>query len=529
MLSTCVPSHASLLAETKTRHHQNRPKPKPSARVFFHIPTPTNAHNNPSSPSIPTRDALLTAFTAFTLAVTTHLNPAKMFFDDPFVLLCAGAVGGFGMLFVLGANDVANSIGVPIGCGALTPRAAIFLAALCNILGASLAGSRVSHTLSKGVSPKLAEDASSHEAALAFLAVLLSAMFIIFIGTVLALPLSSTHAVVGAVAGAAVMLHGASALHMEKLWQIASAWLVSPLVGAVFAFVLRIITNVALSNKQTSHIVAPILSGLTTAAVGGVLTDSLAQVLGFEIPRLCDIWSGLAIAFAVGFVIGFVAVRSEYEYRENNSLAKNHPSDSEAGYGSTTSNDAAPVVTSADSPLTESSSLFGALLVCTVPALSFAHGSNDVSNGVGPFVAILRYYVITESGDKNAVVPHTLLLAVLATGGVAIAMGLTIFGERVIATIGGSGEKSLSSQPWTFAKAFPAQFAAAASVLMASSFGLPVSTSHAVVGSVVGVRIGSANGVNWATLSNILIGAALTPVLAAIVCVIILGFLRVVL
>ncbi|KAI0556925.1 Phosphate transporter [Gracilaria domingensis] len=175
--------------------------------------------------------------------------------------------------------------------------------------------------------------------------------------------------------------------------------------------------------------------------------------------------------------------------------------------------------------LTENSWYFGGLLVTTVPALSFAHGSNDVSNGVGPFVMILRYYLLRTSEGKVDTIAHGLLLGVLCTGGVAIALGLSIFGARVIATIGGSGEKSLSSKPWTFARAFPAQFAAACSVLVASSFGLPVSTSHAVVGAVVGVQIASASHVNWTTLTNILIGAGLTPILAAITCIILLSIL----
>ncbi|CAN8074943.1 unnamed protein product [Agarophyton chilense] len=455
---------------------------------------------------------------------------------DLYLITATGAFGAFGMLFVLGANDVANSVGVPIGSGALSTRTAIMLAATCNILGASLAGSRVAHTLSKGVSPSLAEDPSSYEAAMAFLCVLLSAMTIIFIGTVLALPLSSTHAVVGAVAGAAVLLNGPGSLHWQKLYQIATAWIVSPLLGCVLGFFLLHLTSLALRGKRFNYVVAPSLAGLTAAAVAGVLTDSLVQISGSEHPSRCNFFTGLTMAFALGFVGGWLVVNGEYEKLASESLPEHsaklfaedqtdgsdeEPEEADTNYGM------ARLLRPKKIALTENSWYFGALLVTTVPALSFAHGSNDVSNGVGPFIMILRYYLITVSDGKIDTVQRSVLLGVLCTGGVAIALGLSIFGARVIATIGGSGEKSLSSKPWTFARAFPAQFAAACSVLMASSFGLPVSTSHAVVGAVVGVQLASASHVNWQTLTNILVGAGLTPILAAITCIILLSVLLV--
>lgn len=411
--------------------------------------------------------------------------------DTSLILLLLGVTGAFCMLFSLGANDVANSIGVAIGSKALTSRAAIVLAALCNLLGATLGGAHVTKTLSHSVSPALSNSLNSTVAALGFLCALFASSMTIFLGTLLALPLSSTHAVVGGVAGAGVVVGGGvKGVAWGKFGEIGMAWVLSPVLGGLLGGVIRWGAYRAGKGGRFGKVARGVLCGLGLGVAGGVLVGCVENAMTGRVLAGYVVSGALMLG---GFVVGGRWWRREYVENE------------EGRFLSVTE----------DETNMESGEFWRWMLIMTVCSVAFAHGSNDVANGVGPFVAILRHYLGKDVGKW-------LMIGVLGCGGVGIALGLSVMGWRVVQTIGGTGEQGLTGIEWSFERAFAAESAAAGCVMGASLVGLPVSTSHVVVGAVVGVGLsdvlmaekGEADGVRWRVLTKVLIGGLLTPIIS---------------
>lgn len=405
----------------------------------------------------------------------------------PVVLLLLSSFSSLFLLFFLGANDVANSIALPLNASALTAPQAIGLAAICNILGATLGGAHVTSTLSHSVSPVLASDFLAPTTALAFLCATLSAAITILLGTYLALPLSSTHAIVGGVAGAALLLSPVDGIRWPVMFTIFAAWILSPILGAMFGAVFVYLVNLIERGGSYTRFILAAFCSSCVAVVGGSVGGGALKAIGIAgwgIPI------GLLFAF-VGALVGWIWTR-DATYTQPVDLEENEE--------------------------TPASRTWCWLLRLTVVGVAFAHGSNDVANGVGPFVAVLRYYLRKEN------VGNLHMLGALCVGGGAIAFGLATFGGRVVKTVGGNEEGGLSGRVWSFGRGFAAEFAAMVCVLVASRCGWPVSTSHVVVGAVVGVgmmggageEVQEKEGVRWDVLTRVLIGGGLTPILSGV-------------
>ncbi len=317
------------------------------------------------------------------------------------VLIVSSIVVGFYVAWNIGANDAANSMATSYGSGALTLRQIIVIAAVLEFTGAAFFGKKVTHTVAKGIVP--IELLDHNLVVIGALAALLSAGFWITIATYYHLPISTTHSIVGAMLGfglAAVSQHYLTIDQIKwgVLAKIVLSWIVSPLMGALLAFVVFMLIRYMLLER-------------------------------------------------------FASERVEHVFRY--------------------------------------------LQVITACYMAFAHGSNDVANATGPIAAILGY-----SGE----VPFW----VLFFGGLGIAVGVATWGYRVIETVG----KHITEL--TFTRGFSAEFATATTVLAASSLGMPVSTTHTLVGSVIGVGLaGGLASVNLKIVQRIIFSWILTVPIAA--------------
>lgn len=388
---------------------------------------------------------------------------------------------GFGMAFAIGANDVANSMATAVGARAITPRQAVFIASILEFLGASLFGAHVTTTIAKGIvdlnqigEPRLIVYG-------AFAALISSAIWIIF-ATLWGLPVSTTHSIVGGMIGFGIVAAGWEAINWFKMIQIVITWIVSPLVGGLLSFVIfKVLTVTTLHRKEPANaakFTAPVFIGIAFFTMASLF---VAKTL--KKPLSVAVYVSLPIAI-LAFLISWFMVRrfimkNGRSYETVEKVFKN-----------------AQVITS-----------------CYV---SFSHGANDVANAVGPLELI--YVILRYGGFSGAVnIPVYLLIF----GGLGIALGISLMGYRVMKTVG----EDITELNNT--RGFSIDFATATTVLIASATGMPVSTTHTVVGAVTGV--GLARGVevvNVGILKNIALSWLLTVPLAGIVSALIFTTLR---
>ena len=371
---------------------------------------------------------------------------------DAIVLSFAGIVGLY-MAANIGANDLANAMGTSVGSGALTLNQAVVISIVANLLGAVLAGGHVSNTISKGmINPDLLAGAPD-KFMLGMFAALLAGGIWVHLATVLGLPVSTTHSIVGAVVGFGILSVGFGAISWGKVIAIAVSWIVSPIAGAVFAGAIYYLIRQRILESDSPEIVAmrwaPYLIGFVLVVI--ILSfifkglKNLHLDLGFSHALLIALPCG-----AVGGAVGGLWLKSLLHRWEGQKDTQCFTSPLQA--------------------------FFAYLQVLTASYVAFAHGANDVANAVGPLAAIFSV-VKTKSVAMLVEVP----IWMLAIGGVAVGGGLLAFGTRVMETIGG---KITEMTP---VRGFCAQFGAATTILVCSRLGLPVSTTHVLVGAVVGV------------------------------------------
>lgn len=377
-------------------------------------------------------------------------------------MLILAAVLALYLAFNLGANDVANAMGTSVGAKAITLGQAIVLAGILEFSGAVLLGHEVSNRLVNGIVDPMAWSADPEPWLWAMLSVLLTAGLWLNAATVFGLPVSASHTVVGALAGVGLVAAGPEVVNWPVLQQISLAWVVTPLVsGAIAAIFYAGVRQWILMQEQP--IIAlrewiPWLAVLLFAVFGAIVFPALGNtpLARLPIPEH-DLWLGL------GAVGAFVLTRTTLAL--NPGAESSTPASlSRRGSGSGQFVD----------PLEK---IFGRFQVVSACFVAFAHGANDVGNAVAPMGAI-AYFLNTGAlpGDH-----FEMPLWILVLGGLGIVLGLAILGKRVIATV---GENIIALQP---SSGFCAEMATATTVLMASRLGLPVSTSHALVGAVVGV------------------------------------------
>ncbi|CAM3474673.1 MULTISPECIES: inorganic phosphate transporter [Halomonas] len=370
------------------------------------------------------------------------------------IFIILACLFGFFMAWGVGANDVANAMGTSVGSKAITIKQAILIAVIFEFLGAWLAGGEVTATIRGGIlDPELLE-ANPQLLVYGMLSALLAAAIWLLIASARGWPVSTTHSIVGAIVGFGAVGLGVDAVAWGKVGQIASSWLISPLLAGTIAYVLF---------KSVQHLIFESSDPLAAAKryvpgyvflVGFIvsmvtLTKGLSHVglnLSFGQSLLLSIVLGIAI-MGLGIVM---QRRIKFEQNANDHF----------GYANV-------------------ERVFGVLMIFTACAMAFAHGSNDVANAVGPLAAVIS--VVRSDGviDSAALVPWWVLML----GGAGIVVGLVTYGHRVIATVG-TGITEL-----TPSRGFAATLAAASTVVLASGTGLPISTTHTLVGAVLGVGL----------------------------------------
>ncbi len=357
----------------------------------------------------------------------------------------------------LGANDVANSMGTSVGSKAVTLKQAIVIAGVLEFTGAVLFGREVSSTLATSIANPDLFSTQPQTLLLGMVAVLISCGLWLQIATSRNLPVASSHAVVGAIAGFSWVAAGVQAVEWSALGLISLAWIITPLVSAVVAAGFYALIKHWILDRQEPLIqieqwipwLAVILVGIFGTIVLPTVVDTLPSTFLPAVPRH-DLTLGLGGVTAIAITIG--------------------------GWRQLTREQMVAASLDQRGIVERQLARFQLLSACCV---AFAHGSNDVGNAIAPLATILY---IQNTGS----VPQTSLeipLWVLILGGVGIVTGLAIWGKQVIATI---GEGIIKLEP---SSGFAAELATAATILIASRLGLPVSTSHALVGAVVGVGI----------------------------------------
>jgi len=360
------------------------------------------------------------------------------------IIIAAAVIGGY-MALNIGANDVANNVGPAVGARALTMTGALVMAAVFESAGALIAGGNVVETISKGIiDPALVPDAQTF--VWVMMSALLASALWVHLATFLGAPVSTTHAIVGGVMGAGIAAVGTSAIDWLVLWAITFSWILSPLLGGMIAALFLAFIKVKIIYQDDKIAAArrwvPVLIAVMAATFSAYLF----------LKGLSHVWNsgpltliGLAVAVFVlvhALVKPWVRAQSEGLENRNQSLRQ----------------------------------LFHLPLICSAALLSFAHGANDVANAVGPLAAILHS---AEAGKPASTVD--LPFWVMLIGAVGISLGLFLFGPRLVRMV---GQQITRMNPM---RAFCVALSAAITVIIASTLGLPVSSTHIAVGAVFGV------------------------------------------
>lgn len=375
-----------------------------------------------------------------------------MEFGTTYIVLAC--VFGLFMAWGVGANDVANAMGTSVGSKALTIKQAIVVAAVFEFAGAFLAGGQVTATIRKGMLDMSLLAGNPDFVVFGMLASLLAAGIWLMIATRFGWPVSTTHSIVGAIVGFAAVGVGVEAVMWGKVATIVMSWVVSPVMAGVIAFALfisvqRLIldTDNPLANAKKYVPVYIFFVGFIIALV--TMFKGLKHV-GLELGT----GEKYMMAIAVGLIVAIGGVISIKRLKFDPSEDK-------------------------DFHFTNVEKIFGVLMMVTACAMAFAHGSNDVANAVGPLAAVVS--IVGSDGvieQKSLMPPWVLML-----GGVGIVIGLVTYGHKVIATVG------TRITELTPSRGFAATLAAATTVVIASGTGLPISTTHTLVGAVLGVGI----------------------------------------
>jgi len=370
------------------------------------------------------------------------------------VLVVIAIIVGFYMAWNIGANDVANSMADAVGSRALTIFWAVILAGICEFCGAVLVGSHVTDTVRQGIIDTQAFTHNPRMLAHGMVCAMLAAALWLNLASYFGMPVSTTHSIVGAIIGFGILQAGLGHIHWGKLGQIVASWFISPLAGGIMGFVIfKLISRYILSVEKPA-----------VAARKGV---PVCVFFTFSILILAIIYKGLKNlhldlkgpeAIVLSILGGLVAAGvSKLLIRRNQNC-----------------NDELPF----EQQLVAVEKIFGVLVIITSCTVAFAHGANDVANAIGPLAAvveIVKYNVIPEKVPVE--------MWVLALGGLGIVVGLATFGYRVMRLV---GTKVTEITP---SRGVAADLSTMATVLTCSKLGLPISTTHTLIGAIIGVGL----------------------------------------
>ena len=363
-------------------------------------------------------------------------------------------VFGLYMTWGIGANDVANVMGTSVGSGAITVRTAIIIAAVFEFAGAALAGGHVTQTIRKGIIDPAPITQNPEILVFGMLAALLAAAVWLMVASMRGWPVSTTHSIVGAVVGFAIAAIGLEAVNWGKISQIVASWVVSPVLGGAISFVLMLSIRKLILNTPNPFASAKRWGPVYVFLVGFII--SLVTI--FKGLKHLKIDLSVPASFAVAAVFGLAIAAIGYALIQR--IKIDEEADKDFHYASV-------------------EKVFVPMMLFTACGMAFAHGSNDVANGVGPMAAVVG---LVQSGGEVAQ-KSELPIWILLIGGVGIVVGLATFGYKVMRTI---GTKITELTP---TRGFCATMAAATTVVLASRTGMPVSTTHIAVGGVIGVGL----------------------------------------
>ncbi len=402
------------------------------------------------------------------------------------MFLAMAVIFGLYMSWGIGANDVANAMGMPVGSGAITVKQAIMIAAVMEFAGAFLAGGEVTKTIRKGIIDPTAIVGQPELLVYGMLAALLAAAIWLMIATTRGWPVSTSHTIVGAIVGFGAVGIGVDAVQWAKIAKIAASWVVSPVLGGIFALLLMISIRKLIINTDNPFRNAQKWSFLYAFLVGFVvaLVTALKGLKHLHIDLTTN--EAYMLATAVGLVVAAIA------RIVIGKITMDETADRDYHYASV-------------------EKIFTPLMVLTAASMAFAHGSNDVANGIGPMAAVLS--IVNSGGEvtQKAALP----IWVLLIGGGGIVLGLATMGYKVMQTI---GTKITELTP---SRGYCATMAAASTVVFASATGAPVSTTQIAVGAVMGVGLARGVGaIDLRVVGNIILSWLVTlpagAILAAI-------------
>jgi PiT family inorganic phosphate transporter len=351
--------------------------------------------------------------------------------------------------FMGGANDLANSMGTSVGSGVLTHKKAVLVAAIATFTGAIFVGQYVTTTIGKGIVDPSHFLGSKEHFVYGMFAAILGSGFFLNVANYFGLPVSTTHSIVGAVAGFGLIAKGPSCINWMNMLRIAASWVTSPVLGGIFAFIIFIFIRKkileAKKPKKAVQFVLPvsIVFVMTTIILSFLYTG--LKNMHLQISFLASFLTALFLSALLGLYISWrIHIQIKRKKTEYDIINK----------------------------------AFINLQVVSASFVAFAYGANDVGNGIGPLVAIIKI-----TGKNYNPSDSSIPFWIIMLGAVGIVTGLAVFGARVLETV---GKKITEITPL---RGFSAEFGAATTVLLASRMGMPISTTHTLVGAVIGVGL----------------------------------------
>ena len=399
--------------------------------------------------------------------------------DSTGLLIIGGAsTVAFYMAWSIGANDVANSMSTAVGAKAITHKQAVLIAGVLVFLGAVLVGPNVTETIkSEIIQVNLIP---SNLLILGFISALLAAAIWATLSSWKEMPISTTHSIIGALMGFGIVAGGINSVNWAKIGAVAASWILSPVFGCILAFIVfKIIVKLIFAKEkpvEAAKLVGPAIIGATAFLITASFLLKTPLSKSLELSPFYSLGLSLTVAIFIGIIAIYLLRKIQAKKEEDYSTVEN---------------------------------IFRKLQVVTSCYVAFSIGANDVANAIGPVAGIIP---MAETGVLNLTAPIPIWL--LALGGFGIAFGAMTWGRRVMKTVG-SRITNLTNT-----RGFSVDFGAATTVLIASKLTLPVSTSHTVVGAVIGVGLARGlEAVDLSVIKKIVVSWLLTLPIAAITCI----------
>lgn len=363
-------------------------------------------------------------------------------------VVVAAVIGGY-MAINIGANDVANNVGPTVGSGAISLGGAIAIAFVFEASGAIIAGSEVVGTIRSGIiNPDLIPDPNTFMWLM--MGALLAAALWINLATAVGAPVSTTHSIVGGVLGGGIAAGGLAIANWDVIGKIVASWVISPVMGGLIAATFLYVIKRTITYKKDMSTAAaqwvPVL-----IAIMGLAAGTYMMIKGMGRIIKVEVWQAFAVG-AVAFVVVYLILKPILQRRRDK----------------------------IDNSKEGVNALFTIPLVFACALLSFAHGSNDVANAIGPLAAIIA---VVSTGGAEIAISAAVPLWVLIIGGLSLSVGLWLYGPKIIRVVGSEITEMDRSRAYCIA------MAATITVIIASQLGIPVSTTHTAVGAVVGVGL----------------------------------------